>query len=295
LKRKLHSFQIRRNRAFEIGWHRNGGEYRSIFDNKHYLSAILRGWNIPVPDDLAILNHNGAHWLTGRSEQSRDWPDWLADVDDGKYFIKPANGNHGRNAGMLTKSRGLIKFNGTEVDPAKARQTLLAEPGDFLLQRWIEQHPDMGIHSNATVNTIRALTVRLSPDQVILFHAVMRNGRTDRFLDNFHAGGIAVQVDVDSGETIGEGVQLRPRANLKRHPDSNRPLSGNPVPRFMNVKEILIRAHGMFPGLKSVGWDVAVSLNGPIIVEGNLDWDVEIHAFCDPNFRQSLSRLLRGN
>jgi hypothetical protein len=247
-----------------------------------------------VPYDLALLRQTGVTWLTEDHGKAHAWPDWLSALDCGKFFIKPVSGNHGRHAGRLDINGDVLRFNGRELDPGRARQALLAGPGDFLLQQWIDQHPDMSIHSDRTVNTIRALTVRLGPDKVIFFHAVMRNGRTDRYLDNFHAGGIAVRVDVESGITMDNGVQLRPQATLKHHPDSNKPLAGLPIPYFEELKALLTKAHAMFPGLRSVGWDVAVSPEGPIIIEGNLDWDVEIHAFCDPNFRSSLSSLLRG-
>ena len=248
---------------------------------------------MPAPCDLALLHRTGVTWLTEYQGKSCDWPGWLSALDGSKFFVKPVSGNHGRYAGQLEINGDVLRFNGKKLDPDQARQVLLAGPGDFLLQQWIDQHPDMSIHSKGTVNTIRALTVRLSPEKVILFHAVMRNGRTDRFLDNFHAGGIAVQVDVESGKTIGEGVQLRPRANLKHHPDSNKPLAGLAIPHFEALKAMLIKAHRMFPGLRSIGWDVAVSLQGPVIIEGNLDWDVEIHAFCDPGFRRALAATLQ--
>lgn len=80
---------------------------------------------------------------------------------------------------------------------------------------------------------------------------------------------------------------------MSQHPDSGQPLTGIVVPFFRELRELVIGAHSMFPELRSVGWDVAIAVDGPVIVEGNLDWDAEIHAFCDPGFRAMLDRQLK--
>ena len=38
--------------------------------------------------------------------------------------------------------------------------------------------------------------------------------------------------------------------------------------------ELCLRAHALLPRLKSIGWDVAFTPQGPVLIEGNDDWEI---------------------
>ena len=54
------------------------------------------------------------------------------------------------------------------------------------------------------------------------------------------------------------------------------PFEGYPVPFYAESVELALKAHALFPRLLTVGWDVAVTQDGPMLVEGNHDWDIEM-------------------
>ena len=45
----------------------------------------------------------------------------------------------------------------------------------------------------------------------------------------------------------------------------------------MKVKELVINANKQFYKLESIGWDIVITPNGPVILEGNDDWEIGGH------------------
>lgn len=53
------------------------------------------------------------------------------------------------------------------------------------------------------------------------------------------------------------------------HPESGTRIDGIPIPQWEQVRDIALTAARMMPENPYVGWDVVVTKDGPIILEGN--------------------------
>lgn len=110
-------------------------------------------------------------------------------------------------------------------------------------------------------------------------HAAYRMpNRLDATVDNFHAGGLAAKVDIETGE-------LGPASDIGLHPNSkwhaNHPLSGGQIagrklPFWQETIDLARRAHAATPGRAVIGWDIAILDDGPVIIEGNGGADLDI-------------------
>ncbi len=94
-------------------------------------------------------------------------------------------------------------------------------------------------------------------------------------VDNYHAGGVAAAVDVESG-TIGRGIGSRGLDWLDTHPETKRVFTGLTVPGWDDVLRITRRAAASMPEFPCVGWDLAVTPSGPILIEANSVWGTDI-------------------
>jgi hypothetical protein len=95
-------------------------------------------------------------------------------------------------------------------------------------------------------------------------------------VDNFAANGIAAPVDLETGR-VGKAVAKDPRrGSFAAHPDSGGAIEGIVVPCWEEACALATRAHGAFPWLPTVGWDVVVTPGGPIVLEANPNWCVEL-------------------
>jgi hypothetical protein len=105
-----------------------------------------------------------------------------------------------------------------------------------------------------------------------LLFAIMRMPVGDAVADNFSAGGIAAPIDVGSGR-LGTGIRKDARvmvAQVHRHPTTGTPIAGHAVPGWTDGAALVCRAHAAAPrSTPIVGWDLAFTDRGPVLVEGN--------------------------
>jgi len=119
----------------------------------------------------------------------------------------------------------------------------------------------------------------------------------NRTVDNFHAGGVACAVSLGQGE-LGMASDLGADARLGwclDHPTTGARISGTLLPYWDQVKSLGLRAHDAFTDRVLIGWDIAISDDGPIIIEGNRGPDLDImQRFMDVGFyhEHRLSQLI---
>jgi hypothetical protein len=77
------------------------------------------------------------------------------------------------------------------------------------------------------------------------------------------------------------------------HPDSGVPLEGYRIPYFREAVQVVTRMHERLHGIHSIGWDVGISPEGPIIIEGNDDWEGGIPMVLEPDFRRRFLQMYR--
>ena len=89
-------------------------------------------------------------------------------------------------------------------------------------------------------------------------------------VDNFRAGGVGYPVNVEHGIIETYGVQIANRhKQIYVHPGTDIVMVGKAIPYWKETLEMLEEAAKVLPQLRYVGWDVAVTEQGPLIIEGN--------------------------
>ena len=85
--------------------------------------------------------------------------------------------------------------------------------------------------------------------------------------DNFHQGGKGGLVDINAGTLIGNGIDKK--LNESENSITNIKFDGFKIPYWEEIKEMVLEAALVNDKVNLVGWDVAISTNGPLIIEGN--------------------------
>lgn len=138
---------------------------------------------------------------------------------------------------------------------------------NYLVEEVVKQHKSLAEFSKASVNTIRIMTSNIESNPKVLF-ATLRVGNGTSTVDNFHQGGMASLVNTETGILTTDAVD-KDLNRYKYHPLSKKAFKGFKIPYFEEAKELVLNASKVVPEIKVVGWDVAITPDGPVIIEGN--------------------------
>ncbi len=186
--------------------------------------------------------------------------DAFAEFMDGRDTIisKPA---------AATCGRGIEKLHKSDFESLKALYAHLHASGSGLIEDVIIQHAGISKIYPDAVNTYRIVTIcRRGAAGVVC--AFIRIGKGGRFVDNINSGGMAAPVDVDTG-IVAFAACDKDGTCYEVHPDTGAPINGCQLPFWRESIEMCLEAAGVVPQLGYMGWDVAVSDDGPQLIEGN--------------------------
>ena len=116
------------------------------------------------------------------------------------------------------------------------------------------------------------VTARDRDGRVRLIGACLKCGGKGAATDNFHTGGIAYPLELASGRVSGPGRSNTDLCDYTRHPASGAYLPGFQIPFWPELTACVHRAMDRVPGMGYVGWDIAVTPDGPELIEGNWHW-----------------------
>ena len=136
-----------------------------------------------------------------------------------------------------------------------------------VLEHQLIQHPDMArLHPNS-VNTMRIVTDNVNGN-VTIAYIIVKMGTGGSVCDNSGQGGILARVDVDTGRISTPATDDYFHV-YDTHPDTGIPLVGYQLPMVPEAIAMAKEAAQVFPQVGHVGWDMAVTPDGPAIIEGN--------------------------
>lgn len=141
----------------------------------------------------------------------------------------------------------------------------------YLIEECIRQHESINQISSSSINTIRIVTVK-NKNQIDIISAVIRIG-VNNHVDNFSAGGIAAPVDIETGIVYMPAVKKIGSIKYENHPITKTLILGFKIPFWDEIVEMITEAAWIVPQVRTVGWDVAVTQEGPLIIEGNDNWN----------------------
>ena len=229
----------------------NNAAYRHIFENKDefnetFASFLGREWM-----RIASLGEAG---FDAAAEADR-----LSAFCSGKETIvaKPRDGMCGKGVEMIKPA---------DFADAAALYDYLQSIGTGVVEEKIVQHPDMARLYPGSVNTLRMVTLNVDGN-IHLIVALCRIGNGGA-VDNFLSGGIMTRIDIDKGVLQYVCVDEQNRT-YETHPITGTPFVGYPIPMWDECVALAKRAAAVVPQVGYVGWDLAVTPTGPVLIEGN--------------------------
>ena len=280
--REFRTLRDRRNAADAA----SGGEsYLALVRDKYLFALLLKALDYPTPPLVALVHDGTVEWLAPRrAAPLASLADPSRELD---VIAKPRFGIQGSGVFRLRSRGGVPCIDGEPADLARLAAALRAPA---VLQVPIVQHPAMAALHPSSVNTLRVITVRDGREPRPFSRPLLRVGFGGSLVDNGTAGGLQAFVDPATGRVAGRAIMLR-GGMLDRHPDTGVAFDGFEVPHCGRAIELAVRLHRELPGLHSIGWDLAMTADGPVFIEGNDNWAAGLRIGLEPGFRDEFVRL----
>ncbi len=179
-----------------------------------------------------------------------------------KIVVKDALGQCGWDVEVLTASDYT----------AKSLFTYMKTKGFNLIEEFVEQHPHLKALSSTGLNTVRIITQLNKQNEVVILGARLRIS-VNSHVDNLASGNIAAPVNIQTGVVEGPAVYSDiTKTEAVNHPVTGVKIEGFQVPLWNEAIDMVKKAAHHRPENRSIGWDVAITEQGPELIEGNHNW-----------------------
>ncbi len=262
--------------------------------HKGRASIVMTAAGIPVGDVLGLL--------TLRTDVHPPTPDYrwwhgtsgvrelLRAVPAEGIVIKPDDGGGGRSVHVFRAAGpdGLVALDHTAWSVDRLL-TVLRTERLWKVERRVLPHPVLAGIAGETLGTLRFLTFRMLDGTVHLATTAWKIPEGLSGLDHFQhgAGAFAAAVDPATG-AVGPGRKWHGLSHTDIHPTTGQRISGTIIPHWADACRVAIGVAECFPKLASLGLDIAIAREGPVVIEANPCWGER------PNQVAALQGLVHG-
>ena len=241
-----------------------------ILHNKIYFASYM-GTVLPdkIPETVMAFENGRAVFGKGLLSENLK--------EKSSLFVKSAAGECGDGVYKADYKDGEYYLNRGKVTPEKIDSICCS--GKWIVQKTIVQHRLLDEINPYSINTLRIVSVKNSKNEINILATILRMGtKSDLVVDNCALGGTYSEIGTD-GKMRKFGYYEPNKGygtKTDRHPVSGVVFEGFLIPYYHEAIELVKMAHGLFDNMQSIGWDIAISESGPVIIEGNENYEMEV-------------------
>ncbi len=238
--------------------------------DKAFFADFCRTSRLPCPATLATIAPGG---------QPLDRPALQRDL-----FIKPHKGCGAHNT-LAFSHVGPDQYVDDHGHPFNLDQVIkqATEIGagiPMLVQPWLRNHPeiaDLAKHSLLAIRVITCLNENNDPEAVLAMLRLLSKLEPDwKGNPSLPDDEYATAIDLDTGvmgKFLGDGFTHLPDHHT-HHPMTGAPIAGRKLTHWNEIRDLALKAHRLLKHRIAIGWDIALTPNGPVLLEGNHSFDV---------------------
>lgn len=280
--------------------------------NKLVFKIYARHFGLPVAEMYGLFEPRFGFTAAGDELRTREQlRAFVAALPTDRFLFKPIAGNHGdgihicrrlspdrleiAGAGELTVDQLYERMQDSHFGRYGA-----SVADSYLCEAYIAQHPFFDNYARSCTQTCRIVLFATRSGEIQLVGALLKLGTEGKVVDNVGQSGLAARI-YDDG-VLGVGVR-QTRDGLRyydAHPETGFAITGQRIPGFPEALAVARRAQAAIPQLRLLGWDIAITEQGPIILEGNNYWAWEmmqrgtnhglIHGELEKELRELMAR-----
>ncbi|MBC2843663.1 sugar-transfer associated ATP-grasp domain-containing protein [Winogradskyella flava] len=242
-------------------------EYVEILDNKLKFALFGRSNDLAVPKMVGynlkskLFCDAAEHQISDLNQLILSYKKLYEDHKVNQLFFRPLSGSGGKGCFKLSKSN-------LESELKQKGDTILNS--EYIYTKVVAQHQSINQIHEKSINTLRLVTLITLEGTCEIISAFMRFGIGTSVVDNASSGGFFVGINHDDGTLKPKGHFLPQYGaqEIYEHPDSGFKFEGFKIPFYKEACETVINGVKALPN-RFIGWDVAISDKGPVIIEAN--------------------------
>lgn len=237
-------------------------DYTCMLRDKDLFSELLTMWGYNTPRTIMVLGSEGDISIFVSKYLHR-----------GGYFVKPISGECGKGTLKVIFADGRCTINNEKCATESVKERLIREitGTPYVVQNIVDQLPEVNAIYPHALNTLRITTYYdKSAKRAYPFLAFYRCGANGGIADNWALGGILIGVDIQTGK-LGKYGFFKHGVGTKteKHPNTGFVFDNFQLPQYEECLQKALELHEHFRGIPIIGWDIALTKDGPMFIEGN--------------------------
>ncbi len=178
----------------------NPPQYKHFYGDKNAYDMYLDVNCLPK----TYIKRSAGGYLQFLCESDRSCDDMHIPNNVSRLILKPSAETSSGSGVMLFTRNEKEEWICEKSNQYLSVPFLMGYGADFVLQEAVNQHPYISQFCYSAVNTLRISTYKsFKDDEVHVLGSIMRIGVNGNFVDNAHAGGLFVGINIDTGK-VGE-------------------------------------------------------------------------------------------
>jgi hypothetical protein len=218
--------------------------------------------------------------------------DTTPDTFDRDLFVKltRGSGTFGARSYRRLEDGRYVARDGTTFDRDGLFQEL-AESSKWrplIVNHWLHNHPEIADLATDSLLTFRVFTCLDRAGAPHVTHAFMRiMSKLEPSWNTIEEYGSKIDLDTGRMNRMCADRDLAPDAWWDIHPKTGAPVTGRVISGWPAIAALAVAAHREFWYWAVIGWDLAWTADGPVLIEGNSDPDTH---YLQRVHRQTLGR-----
>jgi len=260
-------------------------KYSILLSDKNITELLFRSASIKQPNVICKLI-NGKTYTKDLKEKSFDEINIeLKEKLCKKIFVKPVDGEGGHGIMVFHLNENNQYVNSDHEEFNEGFLLNIGKERDYIIQEGIIQHESISKIYPSAVNTFRIATENLK-GKVRVICSVLRMGKEGREVDNISMDGISLGVDHNTG-VLNEYGATEEGEIFYKHPDTKFVFDNYKIDEWDNVKNFAIECASKLPQFTYLGWDIALTEEGPIAIETNMGFGIDLYQIALGGLREA--------
>ena len=239
-----------------------------LLDDKNVFESMIKGYGIPHPKTVFKTLKKTPYGSEMDVVVNKDYfSSVLKKTNADILFCKPADcGSGGKGIFILKRKNNM--FVDEEGNQFSFDYLVKMSGSDWIIQEAVENCQVLkNIYEYAT-NSFRVLTYFKPSEGAKVMYCILKLGNNKAYTDNAHTGGIYVKIDTKTGN-LADTAYDENLYSYKAHPLTGVKFKDKKIANIGQVVSLAEKLGNICPSMTFVGWDIALTPEGPVVLEGN--------------------------